>query len=90
MTDNDPQLEDSCLEKFPDRTQKHSHLQKFLKNLKPDLACEIKQCWIEPGDINIGHLLGKGNTVSNATEIPSCFKLYGLFQNVFFSQETVE
>ena len=32
----------------------------LLKNLSPDLACEIKECWIEPNSFSIDTFLGRG------------------------------
>ena len=32
----------------------------LLKNLNPGLACEIKECWIEPNSFAIDTFLGKG------------------------------
>ena len=40
------------------------NLEILLKNLTPDLACEIKNFWIEPGTFQLEHLLGKGEIVS--------------------------
>ena len=37
-----------------------SVLELLLKNLDPNLACEIKDCWINPEKFTVDHLLGKG------------------------------
>ena len=52
--------------------KEESTLDKFLKGLPPDLACEVKQCWIEPEDITLGNLLGKGNTCPHFSRLNVC------------------
>ena len=50
--------------------KKDSPLEIFLRNINPNLACEIRQCWIEPEAFSIEKFLGKGmshlNKKSNA------------------------
>ena len=41
-----------------------SNLEILLKNLTPDLSCEIKNCWVGPGRFQLEHLLGKGEIAS--------------------------
>ena len=43
------------------KDKEESVVEILLKNLNPELACEIEECWIDPDSISIGHLLGKGN-----------------------------
>ena len=42
------------------------NLKILLTNLTPDLACDIKNFWIEPETFQLEHLLGKGEIVSAA------------------------
>ena len=38
-----------------------SPLEILLKNLEPDVACEVKTCWIDPRNISFENILGTGN-----------------------------
>ena len=42
-----------------EETEKYS-LKMLLKNVNPNLACEIKECWIDPDAISLGNFLGRG------------------------------
>lgn len=34
----------------------------LINNIKPDIAEEVKMCWIDPKSFTLGHLLGHGKT----------------------------
>ena len=42
------------------RPATETSLNLLLKNLSPDLACKIKECWIEPNSFSIDTFLGRG------------------------------
>ncbi len=37
-----------------------SALEIMLTNVNPNLACEIKECWIDPDRFSIGNMVGRG------------------------------
>ena len=37
-----------------------SPLEVFLRNISPDVAVEIRQCWVEPENFTADNFLGKG------------------------------
>ena len=46
--------------------EEESHREILLRNVSPDLACEIRQCWIDPDCVATGSLLGRGGLITEA------------------------
>ena len=61
------------------------NLEILLKNLTPDLACEMKNFWIDPGTFQLEHLLGKGEIVSAPKELN-----FNEFKNVLILKKNTQ
>ncbi len=45
-----------------------SVLEIMLTNVNPNLACEIKDCWIDPDLFSIGNMIGRGKFVTTSVK----------------------
>ena len=59
-----------------------SPLELLFRNISPNLACEIKQCWIDPETLTLGTFLGKGNKHKLQNMIVSCRWIMGTIGKV--------
>ena len=53
-----------------------SPLEVFLRNINPDVACEIKQCWVEPENFTADSFLGKGIRSYSISFIIKCLNIF--------------
>lgn len=60
-----------------------SSLEVLLTNVNPNLACEIKDCWVDPDLFTVESMIGRGKSIGGLFKKPFCtscvFRKYSFF-----------